>query len=73
MRGALSALCGTGPRAAASACAAACGGTVAQVGWRACGEALAVYAVWGACWLVAFLFLAVVAVAAGLATKKGDA
>ena len=73
MRSVLSAICGTGLRAAASACAAACGGTVAQVGWRACGEALAVYAVWLAFWGVAFLTLAVVADAAGKSPTKEDA
>lgn len=73
MKAILSAVCGSGPRAAASACAAACGGTVAQVGWRACGEALAVYGCFFGCWLVAFLFLAVVAVAAGQSPKKEDA
>lgn len=73
MRAILSALCGNALRAVATACAAACGGTVAQVGLRACGEALAVYACFFGFWLVAFLFLACVAVAAGLSPEKGDA
>jgi len=73
MRAILSALCGTGPRAAVTAIAAACGGTVAQVGAKACFEALAVYAVWAAFWGVTFLLLAAVAVAAGFPSTKGDA
>ncbi len=73
VRSVLSALCGSGPRAAATAVAAACGGTVAQVGARAYFEALAVYAVWAAFWGVSFLLLAAVAVAAGFPSTKGDA
>lgn len=72
VRSVLSALCGTGPRAAATACAAAFGGTLAEVGPAACGAALAVYMTWLAFWLVAFLGLAVIAVSAGLAGKGGD-
>lgn len=71
MRAILSALCGSGPRAAATAVAAACGGTLAEVGPQACGAALAVYLTWAAFWTVSFLVLAVVAVSAGLPGKGG--
>lgn len=72
VRSVLSALCGTGPRAAVTAIAAACGGTLAEVGPQACGAALAVYLTWAAFWIVAFLCLAIIAVSAGLAGKGGD-